>query len=77
MSSTLIDQDEFNGEILLNTFYGGSNKGVCSQLTLSNKDKGYTQMTLDNMISFFKLGLKKLQEKKDDLLCVTNEVKNE
>ena len=67
MSTDLIDTDEFNGEIMLNTFYGGVEKGICSQLTLSNGDKGYTQMTLKKMISFFKTGLKRLEKQNDEL----------
>ena len=67
MSTDLIDTDEFNGEVMLNTFYGGIGKGVCSQLTLSNGGKGYTQMTLKKMISFFKIGLKRLEKQKSKL----------
>ena len=62
MSTQLIDQDSFNGEILLNTFWGGA-QGICSQLTIANS-KSYTQMKLDEMILFFETGLERLKNKR-------------
>lgn len=66
MGTTLIGQDDFNGEVLLNIFFGGEKRGVCSQLTIVN-NKGYTQMALDEMIRFFEAGLQELINKKMDL----------
>ncbi len=63
MSTELITSNEFNGEVMLNVFWGGEE--VYSQLTLSNYDKNYTQMSLENMISFFEEGLSKLKKVKE------------
>jgi len=63
MSTNIINQDEFNGEILINKFYGGKERGVCFQLTIANP-QGYTQMTFDETINFLEEALKRIKNMK-------------
>ena len=67
MSRQIIEQDEAEKEgayLVVNTFWGGSVRKECVQLTAIGElnDKGFSTMTRTDALSFFKTIVKRLEE---------------